>query len=160
MELSFRVGHFINRLCTPLITFCQISSALFAWFLGTYSHYFSWEVLLSIVSLVVDSHSTGMKCLPACKVASAQGIVLHDWHAEIVCLRALNRFLLEECRKLLDDGIESRYITYNTSSDAADDGHEWPRLFRIRKEVNFHMYCSEAPCNSLLSSTTRLKNNF
>ena len=52
-----------------------------------------------------------MKCLPAAKLPQAQGQVLHDWHAEVLAIRAFNRFVLEECRLLgLDAGAESRFL--------------------------------------------------
>ncbi|KAJ4304844.1 hypothetical protein N0V90_000372 [Kalmusia sp. IMI 367209] len=45
--------------------------------------------------------STGMKCLPSNKLPLANGNALHDWHAEVLALRALNRFLLDESTSLL-----------------------------------------------------------
>ena len=49
--------------------------------------------------------ATGMKCLPQAKVNIAlQGNVIHDSHAEILALRAFNRFLLEQCADLAKKG--------------------------------------------------------
>ena len=38
-----------------------------------------------------------MKCLPANKLPVAHGNILHDWHAEVIAIRAFNRPLLDEC---------------------------------------------------------------
>ncbi|RYO88956.1 hypothetical protein DL764_008646 [Monosporascus ibericus] len=102
----------------------------------------------------------GMKCLPSAKLPQAQGNVLHDWHAEVLAIRAFNRFVLEECRQLALGGPEtsSPFLRRRTpdemrasESTAGDDGdtengwwHAQP--FAWRDDVALHMYCSEAPC--------------
>jgi tRNA-specific adenosine deaminase 1 len=43
-------------------------------------------------SLRCLSLATGVKCLPSNKVIQAQGLALHDCHAEILALRGFNRF--------------------------------------------------------------------
>lgn len=97
------------------------------------------------------SHSTGMKCLPQYKLRSANGTVLHDWHAEVLAIRSLNHFILQECKAVLtaEGGphhpYDSSYIRRRTNED--DDGseqHQQP--FVWREDVALHMYCSEAPC--------------
>lgn len=89
-------------------------------------------------------HSTGMKCLPQNKIAQAQGIVLHDWHAEVLALRSFNRFLLEECQALaMSQKTYSEIIRFR-ASDERNDIH--PQPFAIRDDISLHMYCSEAPC--------------
>lgn len=82
-----------------------------------------------------------MKCLPENKVLTAKGTVLHDWHAEVVCVRSLNHFLLRECLAVAS-GHESRYLTF--SAEAASSSRSQP--FSLRSDVNFHMYNSQAPC--------------
>ncbi|KAH6888087.1 adenosine deaminase/editase [Thelonectria olida] len=86
--------------------------------------------------------ATGMKCLPASKIAESNGVGVHDWHAEILAIRTFNRFLLEECRKLLGDGAESDILRKSRASTSGDG----PKPFEIRDDVKLHMYCSEAPC--------------
>jgi len=87
---------------------------------------------------------TGVKCLPKPKVSQAQGIVLHDCHAEVVALRAFNRFLIDECAMLVHDSnalsnvVEARPPTQITRRS--------PQPFVIRHDVTIHIYCSEAPC--------------
>ncbi|ROW16552.1 hypothetical protein VPNG_02878 [Cytospora leucostoma] len=83
--------------------------------------------------------ATGMKCLPTSKLSSANGTVLHDWHAEVLAMRALNHFVLQEC-KALAEGKESAYIRRKTDDEPATQPFAW------REDVTLHMYCSEAPC--------------
>jgi tRNA-specific adenosine deaminase 1 len=82
-----------------------------------------------------------MKCLPASKVPEAYGNVLHDWHAEIVALRAFNQFLLEDCKVLSSTAVApSRFVSRKEITAAG------AQPFAIKDEVKWHMYCSEAPC--------------
>lgn len=82
-----------------------------------------------------------MKCLPAEAIPGSNGIVLHDWHAETIAIRAFNRHLVEECHQMaVNSRKESEII-------------EWrkPHLigktpFSIRDDVRIYMYCSEVPC--------------
>ncbi|KAI1261646.1 adenosine deaminase/editase [Xylariaceae sp. FL1019] len=100
---------------------------------------------------------TGMKCLPASKLSQAQGNVLHDWHAEVLCIRAFNRFVLDECHalasgsKTLSDFIHRRgSLGLASTPETEKRGHEkglWDsHPFAWRDDVILHMYCSEAPC--------------
>lgn len=74
----------------------------------------------------------------------ALGTVLHDWHAEIVALRSLNHFLLEECRVLaLHQTGKSDYIRIR-AGDEITEKHFQP--FALKNDIKLHMYCSEAPC--------------
>ena len=84
-----------------------------------------------------------MKCLPANRLAGASGQMLHDSHAEILALRCLNHFLIQECKCVIaDDNFDSPYISC-TSQFAGS--RAW-RPFGIKKGVKFHMYSSTAPC--------------
>ena len=85
---------------------------------------------------------TGMKCLPLHKLPSAKGNVLHDWHAEIVALRAFNHFLMEELQQLMN-GRNSSVVTFVGSSEKGDRAK---RPFTIKPSLKIHMYCSEPPC--------------
>ncbi|KAK4200619.1 putative tRNA-specific adenosine deaminase [Triangularia verruculosa] len=85
--------------------------------------------------------ATGMKCLPASKLPQANGVAIHDWHAEVLALRAFNRFLLDECKRLtFDSTFESDFLCRTSSSSSSVPPFTW------RPEVSLHMYCSEAPC--------------
>ncbi|EFY97072.1 adenosine-deaminase (editase) domain protein [Metarhizium robertsii] len=81
--------------------------------------------------------ATGMKCLPASKLHEADGNAIHDWHAEVLAIRAFNRFLIDECNTL-QQGKSASILQ-------ACGSHE-PKPFRIRDGLKLHMYCSEAPC--------------
>ncbi|KAL9074048.1 MAG: hypothetical protein Q9157_004516 [Trypethelium eluteriae] len=87
---------------------------------------------------------TGMKCLPAAKVAQADGNILHDWHAETVAIRAFNRFLIQECAALVSDGLSSSKCLVPRSKDIQTTTDYQP--FQIHEDVRIYMYCSEAPC--------------
>lgn len=100
-----------------------------------------------ICSLVTDVPRTGMKCLPSNKIPEANGTVLHDWHAEVVALRSINCFLLEECRKLaLSKEQSSKYVRRRRADEITLSSFQ---PFTIRNDVKLHMYCSEAPCTLL-----------
>ncbi|KAF4984280.1 hypothetical protein FZEAL_492 [Fusarium zealandicum] len=90
--------------------------------------------------------ATGMKCLPASKTAESNGVGIHDWHAEILAIRTFNRYLLDECRNLLEREDESSILCRQAST--AETGIHGASLkpFVIRGDVKLHMYCSEAPC--------------
>ncbi|KAH9873258.1 hypothetical protein J1614_005656 [Plenodomus biglobosus] len=94
---------------------------------------------LSCVSL-----GTGMKCLPSNKLPLAQGNILHDWHAEVVAIRAFNHYLLDQCLQLSTppytptDFLRQRPANEHTDSE--------PQPFTLKDNVRIHMYCSEAPC--------------
>jgi len=87
---------------------------------------------------------TGMKCLPKSKVPYAKGTVLHDCHAEIIALRAFNRFLLDECALLAQDSAATSPFVERRDADQINETS--PQPFTIKGNVFVHMYCSEAPC--------------
>jgi tRNA-specific adenosine deaminase 1 len=76
---------------------------------------------------VLTPSRTGMKCLPSNKLPQAHGDILHDWHAEVVAIRAFNLFLLDQCLSI----STAPFLT---------------QPFAISDEVAIYMYCSEAPC--------------
>jgi tRNA-specific adenosine deaminase 1 len=86
-----------------------------------------------------------MKCLPASKLPSAKGIILHDWHAEVLAIRAFNHFVLQECKAIIADRKDSPYLRRNTSATTDEPVENGP-YFCWKEGVTLHMYCSEAPC--------------
>ena len=96
--------------------------------------------------------ATGMKCLPQSKVAFAKGCILHDSHAEVLAIRAFNRFLVDECAQLARSGLgsTSQWVRWRQREQApvdfdhaAADGRQ---PFELEDGVGIHMYCSECPC--------------
>lgn len=93
-----------------------------------------------------------MKCLPQSKISSANGNVLHDWHAEVLAIRAFNRFLVDECADLAREGLggESAWVKWreNVEHEHEHDTNEsWQgQPFALKEDVKIHMYCSEVPC--------------
>lgn len=90
--------------------------------------------------------STGMKCLPTTKShLLAGGHVLHDWHAEIVAIRAFDHYLLEEAKTLTySPSNESPVLRRRTPTEMPPASCH--PLFTIREGLTIFMYCSEAPC--------------
>ena len=89
--------------------------------------------------------STGMKCLPAAKVAKVAGLVLHDWHAETVSIRAFNHFLLQECLRLVEQpDAFSPIIRRRDATELSEISGLQP--FTVREEIEIFLYSSEAPC--------------
>ncbi|KAF1934788.1 tRNA-specific adenosine deaminase [Clathrospora elynae] len=85
-----------------------------------------------------------MKCLPSNKLPFAHGNILHDWHAEVIAIRAFNRYLLHQCILISTPPYAtSDFLRQRSPEDCSDhEGHP----FTIRDDVTIHMYCSEAPC--------------
>ncbi|KAI1499997.1 adenosine deaminase/editase, partial [Biscogniauxia marginata] len=125
---------------------------------------YEWVPLSGIVAQGRDnklkcvSLATGMKCLPSAKLSEANGNVLHDWHAEILAIRAFNRFVLDECKALAQGtATTSDFLRFRTreemsmgrsqsESDSGGSGDWHGQPFTWREDVLLHMYCSEAPC--------------
>ncbi|KAI0173641.1 adenosine deaminase/editase [Hypoxylon sp. FL1284] len=96
------------------------------------------------------SLATGMKCLPASKIPQAFGSVLHDWHAEVLAIRAFNHFVLDECKVMLQQH-SSEFLRRRTSDEMAAGARgaegQWNgQPFAWREDFRLYMYCSEAPC--------------
>ena len=86
-----------------------------------------------------------MRCLPSQKVPEAQGLILHDWHAEILAIRGFNHFLIQQCDHLAQSSDhQSPYIRRRKDEERSILGGLQP--FTIHESVRIHMYCSDAPC--------------
>ena len=83
---------------------------------------------------------TGVKCLPVSKVQKANGNGIHDWHAEVLAMRAFNHYLLTECRALAENPNHESFVLQRGT-----------RLqpFEVRDGVRLYLYASEAPCTSI-----------
>ncbi|KAH7402338.1 hypothetical protein DE146DRAFT_677266 [Phaeosphaeria sp. MPI-PUGE-AT-0046c] len=72
------------------------------------------------------------------------GNVLHDWHAEVLAIRAFNRFLLDQCLYIsLAPHPTSDWVRQRSEAEHVQYEQQ---AFTIREDVQIHMYCSEAPC--------------
>ena len=85
--------------------------------------------------------STGVKCLPISQVSDAMGIVLHDQHAEILAIRAFNRFLLKESMVLIQNGLRENACVRRAGASEAII-----HPFALADDIQIYMYCSDAPC--------------
>ncbi|QDS73879.1 hypothetical protein FKW77_007007 [Venturia effusa] len=105
-------------------------------------------------SLFCASLGTGMKCLPASKIPQARGTVLHDCHAEIIAVRAFNRFLISECANLAQDGTAvSRWLRRTMTIERAGNLQQ---PFVLKDDVRIYFYSSEAPCGDASMELTML----
>lgn len=86
-----------------------------------------------------------MKCLPAAKVPQARGFLLHDWHAEVIAIRAFNRLLLDECLELAACPHKSSSVLRRRDAQEVS-GSQGLQPFTICENIKIHMYCSDAPC--------------
>ena len=103
--------------------------------------------------------ATGMKCLPKSKVSLANGNVLHDSHAEVLAIRAFNRFLVDECAELARRGFRSKsqWVRWREQAHCSSGRSEFKndstnvsalskQPFELHDNVRIHMFCSECPC--------------
>jgi tRNA-specific adenosine deaminase 1 len=96
-----------------------------------------WTVLAGIVSIIGDVITplvvtTGVKALPDSLIEKSQGRLLHDCHAEILSLRAFNRFIVDEC-----GGVEESDLLYRCDGEYQ---------FKLKEGIRFALYISEPPC--------------
>ncbi|KAH3679440.1 hypothetical protein WICMUC_000985 [Wickerhamomyces mucosus] len=120
-----------------------------------------WTVLSGIVSLIpiptpnsealdyfIDTLAvtTGVKSTSNDTITKySNGRLLHDCHAEVLALRAFNRFIIDETLKV-QSGEISEYIAKCL---------ETPK-FKLKRDITFAMYISEIPCGD--SSLSLLAN--
>ena len=91
--------------------------------------------------------STGMKCLPANQTAVLEsGTVLHDWHAEILAIRAFNHFLLLEAHSLASIPTYTSCILRRNDAHAPGSPSSTSQPYAIHSDLQITMYCSSAPC--------------
>eukprot|EP00501_MAST-03F_sp_TOSAG23-6_P000410 GSMAST32.ASY1.ANO1.422.1 assembled CDS len=103
-----------------------------------------WSVLASILLeknvgtqnplLEVIVLATGTKCVGSSGM-HANGVAVHDSHAEVICRRRFIVFLEDELEKLFSQKNESDIFKHSISND-----------IKLRDGIKFHMYISQAPC--------------
>ncbi len=88
-----------------------------------------------------------MKCMPANQTALlASGNVLHDWHAEILAIRAFNHFLLQETQRLAFSSTFESCILRRKNAHESVSLSSRPQLYAVHENLRIMMYCSEVPC--------------
>ena len=94
-----------------------------------------------------NESSTGMKCLPAYQTALLEsGTVLHDWHAEILAIRAFNHFLLQEARSLASSSEFESCLLRRKDAHESVSQSSISQPYTVHEDLRIMMYCSEAPC--------------
>ncbi|ODQ65362.1 hypothetical protein NADFUDRAFT_79252 [Nadsonia fulvescens var. elongata DSM 6958] len=101
--------------------------------------------------------ATGVKATPDDKLKQAQGLVLHDMHAEILVIRALNRLLLEEVDRVKNEVEYCSDLIQIRSS--VNNQSPLGYMYEIRPGIKFHMYVSEIPCGDSSMEMTQLSGN-
>lgn len=100
-----------------------------------------WTVLAGIVAIdqetiIPISVATGVKALPDKVRQYSQGLFVHDLHAEVLSLRLLNWWLLNEAINVSQD----------KDSDVVQKATTGNSRFEIKSGVKFALYVSEPPC--------------
>ncbi|CUM65368.1 uncharacterized protein PRCAT00003004001 [Priceomyces carsonii] len=102
-----------------------------------------WTVLAGVVAINISNDNlkticiaTGVKALPNEVRKTSNGLVVHDLHAEVLCLRLFNWFLLDECLKLKTDSKCSSEILHITDQ----------LEFKLNSNVRLALYVTEPPC--------------
>lgn len=103
-----------------------------------------WTVLAGLVAIEDDEISvltlaTGVKAMPDTVRSYSSGWIVHDMHAEILCLRLFNWHLLEEIKAGKSNG--SKYLV----------AHE--NRYLLRPNIKLALYISEPPCGDASMST-------
>lgn len=97
--------------------------------------------------LTCVSMATGTKCLAASAIPRCSGAVLHDSHAEILALRGLNSWLLEEILAVLESpAYQSPFIEVCLAEKLEDNRDGSLPAFRLKEDVSIHFFTTEAPC--------------
>ncbi|CAK9005347.1 unnamed protein product [Durusdinium trenchii] len=103
----------------------------------------AWTVLAGIVaergrSLKVLALATGTRCIGvASMVARPLGHVLHDAHAEVLCRRAFQRWLVSEMLHSKEERKRSSFLKLVDEEDLQ---------FSLDDDVHLHFYVSTLPC--------------
>jgi tRNA-specific adenosine deaminase 1 len=84
-----------------------------------------------------------VKCQPQSQLLHAKGNIVHDSHAEVLALRAFNRYLLDELHGLVAGSNSSPFIRSRTENERSAGS---PEPFSFQDAVRIHMYTSDAPC--------------
>jgi tRNA-specific adenosine deaminase 1 len=92
------------------------------------------ELALECISL-----GAGSKCLPQVRLASLNGGVLHDSHAEVLARRSAMVWLAEEILTMSEDPDCSAGSRWLVKSDS-------PGRYTLRAGVRVHLYVSALPC--------------
>ncbi len=87
------------------------------------------------------SLATGVKSMPDKDLGTFNGCVLHDCHAEMLAIRGMNVYIIQQC-KLIENGGVSKYIRRAKQSPNVNGNY----MFEMIDDVIISMYVSEIPC--------------
>lgn len=116
-----------------------------------------WTVLAGIVAIHAKPESseytldlvaltTGVKPLSDEFIWLSDDVLYHDCHAEILCLRSFNRFIVNECQKSVSAYVEKSPL-----------GHK--KRFKLKTGIEFAFYVSELPCSDCAKHLFKSEND-
>ncbi|XP_055361709.1 double-stranded RNA-specific editase 1-like isoform X2 [Betta splendens] len=82
--------------------------------------------------------SSGTKCISG-ECVSDRGLSVNDCHAEVVARRSLVRYLYSQLERFLGNDDEEHRTSIFTRCESG-------RGFRLKENVQFHLYISTSPC--------------
>ncbi|OKL60758.1 hypothetical protein UA08_04180 [Talaromyces atroroseus] len=97
-------------------------------------------------SLTCISLATGARCLAASQIPKCHGLVLHDCHAEVLAIRALNYWLINECLSVLKPEQQDFEKRPFVRRRVENELHNASPPFEICPDINIYMYSTCAPC--------------
>ncbi|KAK6521211.1 hypothetical protein TWF506_001436 [Arthrobotrys conoides] len=100
-------------------------------------------------TLHLASLATGSKCIPSTTLPKATGLILHDCHSEILALRGLNHFLLQDAHRILTNhDYQSPYLIYNNNHNNNNVNNNDPATppFALHPSISIHLFSTEPPC--------------
>ncbi|KAJ1973636.1 hypothetical protein H4R35_004012 [Dimargaris xerosporica] len=106
-----------------------------------------WTVLAGVVQdwpshpLTCVALGTGVKCLRPSQLPT-QGEAVHDSHAEVVARRCFVRYLFGQLQQFMQTPTERQSDSLWVVDRS--DPNRWQ--LKLRAEVKFHFYVSQAPC--------------
>lgn len=103
-----------------------------------------WTVYAAIIFADNDLNFTktvamgsGTKCIPETDVESHPEQLVHDCHAEIICRRAFNRFLLDQVLLCKSGSVlQNNYILFDAKTN------RW----KLRPDIKVCFFSSCSPC--------------
>lgn len=90
--------------------------------------------------------TTGVKCTPDIKLNNAEGRIVHDMHAEILSIRALSWFMLDEMKKLKEGKLSDLIAFVEKDENSHYFDNTYSEKFKLKGNIKFALYISELPC--------------
>lgn len=90
--------------------------------------------------------TTGVKCMPDIKLNNTEGRIVHDMHAEILSIRALSWFMLDEMKRVKEGEMSDLIEFVEKDENCNYFNNNLNGKFKLKKNIKFALYISELPC--------------